>query len=256
MATCPNGHDNPEGQHFCGECGAPLVASSVGKSPTPTTGHPSGKREHIQSPQRGDESKSVTRPDKSAAELLALAEAEAEVAQAEAAAAAAHARVVRAMNTAASGTQPVAKRSTRKPRQQPPRKRPVRTMAGGPAVKKRKVWPWVLLGVLVLFFGGCTVLVLIGGVSEKWKPVLDKNGTYYHVNAGTDGTYETQGSNRSPNANGVIRPCTWTRLRAPDDTIENTIEMGKVEANETGRVTLESGEYFVFYGCHPWHYVG
>ena len=26
MATCPSGHENREGQHFCEECGAPLVA--------------------------------------------------------------------------------------------------------------------------------------------------------------------------------------------------------------------------------------
>ncbi len=127
MATCPNGHENPDHAHFCSECGAPLVAR-----PTPTTGHPSGKREHIKSPQRGDESKPVKRPDKSAAELLALAEAaEAEAAEAEARAAAAHARVAQAM---ASGSQPgqpakisdpsplksgqsVSKRSAPKPRQ-------------------------------------------------------------------------------------------------------------------------------------------
>ncbi len=98
------------------------------------------------------------------------------------------------------------------------------------------------------------MFALIGGGSEK--SVLDRGGVYYHVNPGSGGTYETRGSNRTPNANGVIRPCTWSRLTAPALTIENTIEMGKVEANETGRVTLKSGEYFVFYGCHPWRYVG
>jgi hypothetical protein len=130
-------------------------------------------------------------------------------------------------------------------------------MAGGPAVKKRKVWPWVLLGVLVLFFGGCTVLVLIGGVSEKSKPVLDKNGTYYHIDDSAAGTYETQGSART---NG--RPCNWTRL-APDwnqkDTIEgiaaSLIDKGDVARGETARVTVKSGEYFVSYGCEPWRYV-
>ncbi len=40
MATCPKGHENFEGQDFCGECGAPIVARP---------GHPSGKREHNQS---------------------------------------------------------------------------------------------------------------------------------------------------------------------------------------------------------------
>jgi hypothetical protein len=37
---CPNGHDNPEGQRFCGECGAPILdARSVGE-PTPAAAAP------------------------------------------------------------------------------------------------------------------------------------------------------------------------------------------------------------------------
>src|SRR5262245_39568324 len=42
MVTCADGHENPRGQHFCGECGASLVARPS---------HPSGKREHTQSRQ-------------------------------------------------------------------------------------------------------------------------------------------------------------------------------------------------------------
>ncbi len=90
MATCPKGHENPESQHFCGECGTPLVARPVGTPPTPPghpTGHPSGKREHSQSSLHGDDNTS-------AAEARALAaEAEAEAAKAQAQAAAAHAHV-------------------------------------------------------------------------------------------------------------------------------------------------------------------
>lgn len=40
MTKCPNGHGNPDGQHFCGECGSALVVAE---------GLPSGKREHRQS---------------------------------------------------------------------------------------------------------------------------------------------------------------------------------------------------------------
>ena len=70
MVTCPDGHENPEGQHFCGKCGAPLVTTLVDTPPTPTTGHstghPSGKREHDQSRQHGDDNTS-------AADAIALA---------------------------------------------------------------------------------------------------------------------------------------------------------------------------------------
>src|ERR1700736_3174987 len=110
MATCPNGHENPEGQNFCGECGASLVATPADESPTPATDQPRGKREHIETrEQHGDESKSVKPPDDSPAKSHALAEAElaeaeapAELAEAEAAAAADRARVARmeAMNNA------------------------------------------------------------------------------------------------------------------------------------------------------------
>jgi hypothetical protein len=101
MATCPNGHENPEGQNFCGECGASLVARPADEPPTPSTGQPRGKPESRE--QRGDESELVKSPDHSSPKSHALAEAEAavEVAEAEAAAAAARARVARmkAMNT-------------------------------------------------------------------------------------------------------------------------------------------------------------
>lgn len=29
MPVCPNGHDNPDGQHFCGECGAQIAVEDV-----------------------------------------------------------------------------------------------------------------------------------------------------------------------------------------------------------------------------------
>ena len=30
MAYCPNGHENPEHDQYCGECGAPLAATNPG----------------------------------------------------------------------------------------------------------------------------------------------------------------------------------------------------------------------------------
>lgn len=234
--TCPNGHDNPAGQHFCGECGAPLAAN------------------------------------RSEAELLALAEAEAEAeaAEAEARAAAARARVIKARNATASGSQSgqpaqksdpsplqsgqlASKQTAPKPSQGMPPPAPNWSRS---AAKKRKVWPWVLLGVFVLFFGACTLFALAGSTGKD-IPAMDKDGTYYHIGDSAVGTYETQGSART---NG--RPCNWVRLSADwnkKDTIEDLhaafIDNGDVQPGETARVTVKSGEYFVSYGCKPWRYV-
>jgi hypothetical protein len=41
--------------------------------------------------------------------------------------------------------------------------------------KKRIVWPWVLLGVLVLFFGGCAALVAIG-INASDRPTSGTSG--------------------------------------------------------------------------------
>lgn len=122
-----------------------------------------------------------------------------------------------------------------------------------PAAKKRKVWPWVLLGVFVLFFGSC--LFALGGSTHKDIPAMYKSGTYYHIEDSAAGTYETAGS-------ADARPCNWTRLGSNWDqreTIEDTyaawIDGGHVAQGETARVTLKSGEYFVSNGCLPWQYV-
>jgi hypothetical protein len=35
LALCVNGHENPEGQAFCGICGAPIASASTGPGETP-----------------------------------------------------------------------------------------------------------------------------------------------------------------------------------------------------------------------------
>ena len=77
---------------------------------------------------------------------------------------------------------------------------------------------------------------------------MDVDGTYYHVTDDGVGTWETTGSART---NGL--PCTWTRTTAAPATIASTIAIGKT--NQTARVTVRSGEYFVSYGCQPWNKV-
>lgn len=105
-------------------------------------------------------------------------------------------------------------------------------------------------------FTGCLAAVLtLVGCSHDY-PVLDKDGTYYHAGTSTAGTYVTDGSARS---NG--RPCNWMVLSA--DWSQNTsitaraqsqISRGQAAVNQPGQVTLESGQYFVSYGCKPWHH--
>ena len=76
---------------------------------------------------------------------------------------------------------------------------------------------------------------------------MDEDGTFYHINESTAGTYETDGSQR---ASG--RPCNWTRTRRPTLKINDGITAGTVAVGERGQVTVNAGEYFVSFGCKPW----
>jgi hypothetical protein len=37
MATCPNGHENPDGQPFCGTCGQAVTAAAESPSSSTTS---------------------------------------------------------------------------------------------------------------------------------------------------------------------------------------------------------------------------
>jgi hypothetical protein len=118
---------------------------------------------------------------------------------------------------------------------------------------------FAIIGV-VMVVGGI-VLSPVKGDDMHQTPApstMDKDGTYYHIDDSAAGTYETQGSART---NG--RPCNWMRLSADwnkTDTIDgiyaSLIDKGDVGRGETARVTVHGGEYFVSYGCEPWHYGG
>lgn len=96
----------------------------------------------------------------------------------------------------------------------------------------------------VALAGSC-VAYLTGGHSSA--PDMDKDGTYYKIDASAAGTYVTEGSQRT---NG--RPCNWTRTRTPTIHISDMIAGGQVAVGERGAVTVNAGEYFVTYGCKPW----
>jgi hypothetical protein len=226
--TCPNDHANPDGQHFCGECGAPLTATS-------------------------------------AVDL----HAQAALADAEAAEAEAHVKALRAARKA-SASQP--KPSAAKPNQLPPPRQPVGTVTGGPGVKTRKVWPWVL-GVFLL--GICTVFVLSGGGSEKTSggsggsaggcgssgPTCDatpKVDGVYRVSGG--GTFDVGVSSGWIESAGPRDParypnCMWARLSGPDPSdIKMMIETNLADGSKgRTRVLIKKTDYaFWSKGCQPW----
>ena len=43
--TCPNGHENPDGKAFCGDCGAPLAAASTTQADAPIPAVPPAETE-------------------------------------------------------------------------------------------------------------------------------------------------------------------------------------------------------------------
>ncbi|WP_082976412.1 MmpS family transport accessory protein [Nocardia sp. 852002-20019_SCH5090214] len=58
--------------------------------------------------------------------------------------------------------------STPYPQQQPP----YPPQPPQPPQKKRKVWPWVLLAVVILFFGGC--FAIVGTAGKKVSDAVDQ----------------------------------------------------------------------------------
>lgn len=63
--------------------------------------------------------------------------------------------------------------------------------------KKRKVWPWVLLGVFVLFFGGCGAFVIaVGSSLDSEKPTVSSGSGTIRPDSGgpavTPGTVENK----------------------------------------------------------------
>lgn len=101
-----------------------------------------------------------------------------------------------------------------------------------------------------LLINAVCALMLTGCVGTQAMQPMDVSGTYYHIFPESQGVWETTGSDRTND-----NPCTWTRTSEVPSTIASTIAMGRIARNQTVRVRLRSGEYFVSYGCKPWHMV-
>jgi hypothetical protein len=57
-----------------------------------------------------------------------------------------------------------------------------------PPKKKRKIWPWIVIGIPVLLFGGCTVAMVSGVESQDKATVSSGSGS----GSGSDGVAEQQ----------------------------------------------------------------
>jgi hypothetical protein len=138
--------------------------------------------------------------------------------------------------------------------------------------KKRKVWPWIVGGLVALVILGCGagVLALGGAVKEGVKtvevdasrsatgapkqkaavkapaPARIGEGTW---EVGTDvkpGKYKTSGA-----ADSVMPMCYWD-VRKGSETGEFK-DQGLVDsATAQGRVTLKAGDFFKTSGCNNW----
>jgi hypothetical protein len=100
------------------------------------------------------------------------------------------------------------------------------------------------------------VAVLALAACSHSYPVLDEDGTYYQATSSSAGTYTTEGSAR---ANG--RPCSWQVLSADwshhtgiTAVADSQIAHGNAAVGQAGHVTVAPGQYFVSYGCKPWHH--
>lgn len=100
-----------------------------------------------------------------------------------------------------------------------------------------------------LLIGSVCALMLAGCAGTQEYPPMDADGTYFHIQNGAAGAWETTGSARTePDF------CSWFRVSAPNANAK-IIAGGTITRNVTTRVTIKSGEWFVSNGCQPWHHV-
>jgi len=91
-------------------------------------------------------------------------------------------------------------------------------------------------------------------VVAQANPTIDtKNGVYYHVDAESEGLWETQGSTLMRG-----RFCTWQihdgvpYSESISDLAETLVDSGRADYGESAVVALHEGEYLVSWNCLPW----
>lgn len=130
--------------------------------------------------------------------------------------------------------------------------------------KVKSVWPlvgglWWVLPSGMGMAGKIAVTVLVGMLAlaawvvfgrhgiDRTRTNMAESGTYYRIDSG--GSYETDGTDAATNS----RICNWVRTSTSPATLDSVIASGSVLAGQHGMVTVSGGEYFVSYGCLPWH---
>jgi hypothetical protein len=98
-------------------------------------------------------------------------------------------------------------------------------------------------------------LLTLAACESETRLTAENPDAFYEIDAESAGVWETVGPKDA-------EACYWRRQTRPTENLEDVVEVGKVDdddvenLNGTARITLHAGDWFIYYGCYPWRYVG
>jgi hypothetical protein len=96
-------------------------------------------------------------------------------------------------------------------------------------------------------------LILAGCAAEKPRPTMPNPNAWYQVHDDTAGKWETAGPKGSDE-------CHWLRASKPSGDMEDWIDVGQWDLHKTSggtmKIPINSGEWLIYWGCYPFHFVG
>ena len=108
----------------------------------------------------------------------------------------------------------------------------------------------------MIIAGGLAAAVavfLIAGHDSKPRPTMADQNSWYAVHNDTSGAWETVG----PKDGG---DCHWLRASKPNEDLEDWIDVGRWDLQKTSggtmHIPIRSGEWFIYWGCYPFHFDG